>query len=185
MANFSTVEGAQLFLNMHLRRNSYAYDFFNTGFHMYEDSSRINLELRLDNHLHTNQGVAKLHLFLLRVPDALGAFSKKEESNIYVDKCLQLNDDLVSFFSPDKNGVPNYQKIKVDLEGSSKLFSLEDIAQQTEQFNEFRSIYFKNIRRPGVPAYVGVEGYFFGNGYERKGRSFIKKIKSVKKRIFQ
>lgn len=53
MANFLTVEGAQLFLNLHLRRNSFTYDFFNTGSHIYEDSSKINLELRLDCHLYS------------------------------------------------------------------------------------------------------------------------------------
>ncbi|PIN81496.1 hypothetical protein COV13_00965 [Candidatus Woesearchaeota archaeon CG10_big_fil_rev_8_21_14_0_10_32_9] len=185
MANFSTVEGAQLFLNLHFRRNSFAYDFFNTGIHIYEDSSKINLELRLDCHLYTQASVAKMHLLFTRVPEALDAFRNKKTTQTYIDECLQLNDKLETFFSPNKNGKPNFQKLSGQGSNTSIEFSLKDIALQSDQFNEMREIYFKKIKLPGIPTAVGIDSYFFGNKYNKNGHVFLKEEKECKKLFFE
>jgi len=124
-------------------------------------------------------------MLLTRIPEALGAYRIKFSVQTYIAECLKLNDELKIFFSPNKNGKPNFQKLSSRFSNSVAEFNLKDIELQSDQFNELREIYFKKIKMPGIPAAIGVDSYFFGNKYNKTGHCFSKEEKTCKKLTFE
>ena len=163
MGNISTVEGAQFVLSTHLKKDSFLYNFFNTGVHIHEDHRTINLELKYDTRLYTINNIQKIRYVLNhKIITALKTF-KNENANkkrdIYIFESLDLADELASFFSTVRKNGSTYHNIS-NFSSPRTLFMLNDIGEQTKQFNQIKSNYFKHIRIPALSTIKSAERFY-------------------------